>query len=95
MKHPHVDKMFEYAEDALETETPWVRWQVSYGSDDSWEDTLDNPGWYIQCEYRRKPNQNEIDTEAFNEWYKCSANGQHTYLSQAWYAALEWERSKK
>jgi hypothetical protein len=87
--------MFEYAEDALETETPWERWEFRVKNAREWDFLDDNPSWGEDCEYRRKPKQNEIDTEAFNEWYKCSANGQHTYLSQAWYAALEWERSKK
>ena len=94
MKHPHADRMFEYAEDALETEEPWRRWQFKNDGFD-WVDCVEQPGWYIQCEYRRKPKQNEIDTEAFNEWYNSTPSNAYPYLSQAWFAALKWERSRK
>jgi hypothetical protein len=94
MKHPHVDRMFEYAEDALKSNTPWGLWQFRLEGGE-WDNCREHPTWIEYFEYRRKPNQSELDIEAFNQWFVCSANGQHTYLSQAWLAALEWERSKK
>jgi len=94
MKHPHVDRMFEYAEDALKTERPWERWQLRVNGFE-WENCQDHPLWMDDIEYRRKPGQSELDIEAFNQWYVCVAKGNHLYLSDAWCAALEWERSKK
>jgi hypothetical protein len=92
MKHPHVDRMFEYAEDALKTERPWERWQIRILND--WFDIVTHPEWNEFVEYRRKPDQKDLDIDGFNEWYKC-VDTRSVYLSDAWKAALEWERSKK
>lgn len=29
MKHPHAELMKQYAEDAMETDKPWERWEYS------------------------------------------------------------------
>ena len=33
MKHKHADLMLQYAEDAMETDRPWERWEWRRGYD--------------------------------------------------------------
>ncbi len=55
--HKHAQLAMQYAQDMLETETPWERWQfrdTAVGTD--WENFLSTgPLWHIDIEYRRKP----------------------------------------
>lgn len=53
--HKHAELMMQYAQDALETDKPWERWEVK---------TCEQGGWYTPTsqvpfnewnEYRRKP----------------------------------------
>lgn len=53
--HIHAALMAEYAKDALETETPWERWEYRGSEHALWEDLGGSPGWSRDCEYRRKP----------------------------------------
>lgn len=59
MKHKHADLMAQYAEDALETETPWQRWEIY--TQRGWEQVDDNPWWLHGTLYRRKPQTKVID----------------------------------
>lgn len=52
-KHPHADKMALYAQDALETDEPWERWEVNYGV--GWATLVKGPKWDRSAQYRRKP----------------------------------------
>jgi hypothetical protein len=45
--------MAEYAKDALETETPWERWECKHR--EGWIKLDTHPAWYADREYRRKP----------------------------------------
>lgn len=64
-KHVHAELMMQYAQDAMETDKPWERWQVLARNDlerwrlrargDSWVDCAKTPLWFEDCEYRRKP----------------------------------------
>ncbi|MDR2880862.1 MAG: hypothetical protein LBV29_03035 [Azoarcus sp.] len=51
--HPHAENMRLYAEDAAETDKPWIRWECGFIS--TWEDLTRHPQWDIACMYRRKP----------------------------------------
>ena len=53
MKHKHAELMKEYAQDAMETETPWERWEVFIK--DSWRDLGECFFFAKEEEYRRKP----------------------------------------
>ena len=53
MGHIHAKEMAEYAKDALETDKPWERWQVSFS--DGFIDLDGHPNWVANHEYRRKP----------------------------------------
>ena len=54
--HKHAHLMAQYAQDALETETPWTRWQVlRLDAGGQWVDCFISIGWGVESEYRRKP----------------------------------------
>jgi len=55
MKHKHAELMMEYAQDAMETDRPWERWEFRFEDDDDWKDLIDHAIWRKDCEYRRKP----------------------------------------
>ena len=63
MKHRHAELMKIYAEDAMETERPWERWEYRYSADGEWiplvnhpcHDSNQHPEWNDYTEYRRKP----------------------------------------
>ena len=92
MKHPHAENMLAYAEDALETEIPWSRWQIRVSN--NWFNLNYHPEWHSLTEYRRKPEQKYLDIDSFNKWYE-RIDPKNAYLSDAWQAALKWERSRK
>jgi hypothetical protein len=95
MAHKHANAMMEYAKDAAKTENPWERWQFRYHNDTEWQNLYGHPPWVGGCEYRRKPSQEQIDAEAFNNWWLEKWGFEKQFPSDAWTAALEWERSKK
>ena len=52
--HKHAALMAQYAQDALETDTPWKRWEVA-APGDKFVSLFSHPYWGEECEYRRKP----------------------------------------
>ena len=42
-KHPHAELMMQYAEDAMETDEPWLLWQ--YRCEGKWKQCLAHPSW--------------------------------------------------
>lgn len=54
-KHIHADNMALYAQDAMETETPWERWEYRQDMIHGWDDLSGGPSWGVNIEYRRKP----------------------------------------
>ena len=55
MKHKHAELMMQYAQDAMETNTPWELWELYYINGYKWVDCTSSPAWYDHIEYRRKP----------------------------------------
>lgn len=53
-KHVHAELMMQYAQDAMETDKPWERWQF-FTNDGKWEDCVYAPMWGVSSKYRRKP----------------------------------------
>ena len=56
--HKHAELMAQYAQDAMETDKPWERWEDAIsGVDliDPWETLCQNPCWDVSFKYRRKP----------------------------------------
>ena len=98
MAHKHANAMMDYAIDAGDSDKPWERWEYNAGSDVGWDACTKHPEWVTTHEYRRKPNQEQLDVEAFNKWrvyedYSFSCAAEISW--KAWTAALAWERSKK
>lgn len=54
-KHPHAELMKQYAEDAMETDKPWERWEFKTIGSDVWVPKEQHPDWYPYRKYRRKP----------------------------------------
>ena len=52
--HKHAALMLQYAQDALETNTPWTRWEVA-APGDKFVSLVSHPYWVEEYEYRRKP----------------------------------------
>lgn len=52
--HKHAALMLQYAQDAMETDKPWERWEVA-ASSNKWGPLFDHPRWSQEWYYRRKP----------------------------------------
>ncbi len=58
-KHIHAENMKLYAEDAMETDKPWERWEVSSNSC-TWFPMNCGINWNTACDYRRKHKHREF-----------------------------------
>ena len=54
-KHIHAELMMQYAQDAMETDKPWERWECNTGDGLGWVDMKSHPAWITETSYRRKP----------------------------------------
>jgi hypothetical protein len=65
MKHKHAENMVLYAQDAMETDKPWERWQFkNQHTEDEWTALVNHAEWGLNTDYRRKPrtiNINDFD----------------------------------
>lgn len=52
MKHPHAELMALYAKDALETDTPYLYWQVQKKGKGKWYRLTQHPTWSVNDNYR-------------------------------------------
>lgn len=85
-QHKHAALMKLYYEDALETETPWERWETaaSEGSD-YWEPLLEQPHWNVNNVYRRKrPQKKELWQWAYQVYNKWLMSGQYAGSEKEW-----------
>ena len=55
MKHVHAENMLAYAQDAMETDKPWGRWEYCSRIENLWRQAQENPTWSEENQYRRKP----------------------------------------
>ena len=53
--HKHAHLMLQYAQDAMETDKPWKKWEISVQTSGMWYSLLGQPTWTVEYEYRRKP----------------------------------------
>jgi len=61
MKHKHAENMLAYAQDAMETDKPWERWEWFNEYDQEWETLALNLKWGLNDQYRRKPRTSNIN----------------------------------
>ena len=86
MKHKHAELMMQYAQDAMETDKPWERWECDTGDGLGWVDMKSHPVWITKTSYRRKPKMLSVTLESgevvsWPEPHKGDLNvGQHCYL---------------
>jgi len=53
--HPHAESMLLYAQDAMENDRPWERWECSDNCYEEWGSLTTHPMWGLWLNYRRKP----------------------------------------
>lgn len=94
MKHPYAELMAQYAQDAMETDKPWERWEFKESAFNSfpWLGFVSHPSWAEKFEYRRKPKTYEptlldraleLEIEALRlriNYYVNSPDNVHIYL---------------
>lgn len=51
--HKHAALMMQYAQDAMETDKPWERWE--WFDDKAWQPCSNPLSWAVGMKYRRKP----------------------------------------
>lgn len=54
-KHIHADLMLQYAQDAAETDKPWLLWEIYNYSREDWTTLDEHPRWAKVTLYRKKP----------------------------------------
>ena len=85
MKHKHAELMMQYAQDAMETNTPLELWELYYINGDKWVDCTSSPAWYDHIEYRRKPKMISVtlmngEVASWPEPHKCDLNYNDAYF---------------
>lgn len=55
MRHRHAELMLQYAQDAMETDKPWERWEYMPEGELNGRSLTTHPKWLLIHEYRRKP----------------------------------------
>lgn len=94
--HIHAALMLQYAQDASETDEPWLRWQTRWGSQSDWRGMESSPTWLVQHEYRRKPRTININGHEVPEpMREALAQGATYFVARtdklgALVAATEW-----
>lgn len=92
--HKHAALMLQYAQDAMETETPWTRWEVEI-SGNEWGSLPGNPIWSEYAEYRRKPRTLTYNTVTIPEPLREAPKDGNEYyvpcqLAPALWGSFEW-----
>lgn len=54
MKHKHAYNMLAYAQDAQESDTPWVNWEFDSEKLEGWRRCTTHPEWREFNNYRRR-----------------------------------------
>jgi len=88
--HRHAELMRQYAEDAVETNKPWLRWEMTFGCE--WSSLSVHPCWLAESQYRRKPQP--ININGYEVPEPCREpleKGQDYYLTMLdGYSRLLW-----
>lgn len=79
--HRHATSMRQYAEDAMKTETPWDRWEMS---DDAvrWTPCDYHPDWDTSMLYRHRPRTININGFEVPEPLRELPDSGNVYLAQ-------------
>lgn len=81
MKHVHAELMALYAQDAMESETPWDKWEADIGN--RWIPLTEHPRWHIEHQYRRKKDMIKVGKLEFPRPLSRVLPGQDIYYTIA------------
>jgi len=85
MQHKHAYLMMLYAQDAMETDKPWERWEFRHKNNNptSWQyfNSTTSPGWLDNVEYRRKPQTININGFEVPEPVRVALKYEQEYYS--------------
>ena len=91
--HKHAALMLQYAQDALETDKPWLRWEVA-ASNNKWDVLHNHPGWHKGYDYRRKPRTLTYKVTIPEPLREAPKDGNEYYvpcqLAPALWGSFEW-----
>lgn len=73
-KHIHAELMAQYAQDALETDMPWSRWETFNRTFNTWTPCVRSPEWNISSKYRRKPSP-DVEIEYIHKFVYFDEDG--------------------
>jgi hypothetical protein len=79
MKHIHAELMMKYAQDAMETDKPWMLWESKDEYDECWKTRFVHPRWIKEVQYRRKPKTININGFYVPEPLRDALNNGETY----------------
>ena len=80
MAHKHAELMLKYAQDAMETDTPWERWEFLNPTIGMWSTCPRNPKWYDEFEYRQKGTVITVGSHEFPVPYKGQMHQNQQYF---------------
>ena len=93
--HKHAELMLQYAQDAAETEEPWLRWEVRSNSKDPWRSGSRRICFDSTCEYRRKPRTMTYTITIQEPTREAPEVGEKYYYSglidEELYGCTEWD----
>ena len=86
MKHIHAELMAQYAQDAMETDKPWKRWEFYSSIDQCWVSfEINHPTWNSGTRFRRRPTTININGHEVPEPYRGEmTNGMYYYMPNFW-----------
>ena len=76
--HKHAHLMALYAQDAAETDEPWLRWEVGH-EDGAWVSCPCNPSWRADTKFRRKPKTININGFEVPEPFRAPPETEQEY----------------
>lgn len=76
-KHIHAELMLQYAQDAMETDKPWERWETFSSG---WRACCSSPVWASALLYRRKPQTVTINGFEVPAPLKVAPDGGRYYI---------------
>lgn len=77
--HPHAALMLLYAQDAAETDEPWVRWEYQVPDDGSWCLCVEGPRWIPDVKYRRQAKMMSVNGHEFPDPLRAAPEVGETY----------------
>ena len=76
----HNALILEYANDWIESGTPWKRWEY-YSAMGEWSPLSGHPNWHPENNYRRKPTTIRIGDYVLSEPYRGAMMAYQTYYT--------------